>query len=115
MLRYTQAIDGMGQPLIGVAQQSDTINNYEMVANTAQYATVPAGANLVKIGRTNGADILVLLNATSGLTWPNSNITNGSGAEANPVMLTLGGPGPLATTIGLIASVNCIITLSFFA
>jgi len=101
----------MGQPLFETAQQSDTINNYVMTANTAQYATVPTGANFVKIGRTAGADLLVLLNATSGMTVPSSNVTNGSGYEVNPLNLSLNG----ATSIGIIATGACLVSLSFFS
>src|SRR5208337_4161135 len=98
MLRVAQGIDGLGQPLFQTSQQSDTINAYVMAANTAQYATVPSGANFVKIGRTGGADILVLLGATARLTVPGSNITNGTSPEANPVFLALTGAGSVPVT-----------------
>jgi hypothetical protein len=111
MLRIAQGIDGLGQPLFQAAQQSDTINDYVMASQTAQYATVPTGANFVKIGRTAGADVLVLLGATSGMTWPASSITNGSGYEANPIFLSLMG----ATSIGIIASAACIISLAYYS
>jgi len=111
MLRIAQGIDGLGQPLFQTAQQADTINAYVMVANTAQYATVPTGANFVKIARTAGADIFALLGATSGLAAPSANITNGSSPECNPVFLSLMG----ATSIGLISPSACTITLSYFS
>jgi hypothetical protein len=111
MLRIAQGIDGLGQPIFQAAQQADTINVYVMVANTAQYPAVPTGANFVKIGRTAGADILVLLGATSGMTWPSSNVTNGSGYEANPIFLSLMG----ATSIGIIANAACLITLAYYS
>ena len=77
MKRMAQGIDAYGNPLLQIAQQSDTINNYVLAANVAQYATVPTGANFVKIGRTLGADLFVLLGATTGLTIPSGNVTDG--------------------------------------
>ncbi len=111
MLRLTQGIDGLGQPLLAVAQQSDTINNYVLAVNTAKYPVVPTGANFVKIGQTVGADLLVLLNATSGLTVPSSDVTNGAGVEVNPDFLSLNG----AATIGIISPEACLVSLSYFA
>lgn len=110
MIRIAQGIDGLGQPLFEVAQQSDTINAYSLTAGTAIYDTVPAGANFVRIARTAGADLFILLGATSGLAAPSGNITNGSAPEANPEFLALHG----AATVGVVATANCTVTLSYF-
>jgi len=111
MLRIAQGVDGLGQPVFQVAQQADTINAYVFASSSAQYATVPAGANFVKIARTAGVDIFVLLGVTNGLSAPSSNITNGTSPECNPTFLSLNG----ATSIGLLPTAACTITLAFYS
>ncbi len=111
MLRLSQGIDGLGQPLFQSAQQSDTILNYVMVANTAQYVTVPAGANFVQFMATGNADFWMQLGVTSGLTVPSANQTSGSNPQLRPGLVALNG----ATSIGLISTATPTICMSFFA
>jgi hypothetical protein len=109
--RIQQGIDGLGQPLFQSAQQSDSILNYVMVANTAQYVTVPTGANFVLFAATGGSDFWMQLGVTSGLSIPSANQTSGSNPQLNPVLVALQG----ATSIGLISGGSPTICMSFFS
>ena len=87
MLRIQQAIDALGQAVPGSFQQSDTIYTNVMVASTAQYVTAPAGANIVVIGVSAGADLYLLMGVTSGLSIPAATATETAGAESIPELL----------------------------
>jgi hypothetical protein len=114
MLRLTQGIDGMGFPIIAGMQQSDTIYVNVMVANTAQYVTVPSGANFVLFACSGNNDFYMLLGVTSGLTVPSATATESAGAlsipELNPLLRQLNG----AAHIGLITTAACVITMAFY-
>lgn len=115
MLRLTQGIDGMGFPIIAGVQQSDTIYVNVMVANTAQYVTVPSGANFVLLAASGNNDFYMLLGVSSGLTVPSATATETAGAlsipELNPLLRQLNG----ATKIGFISPSTCVITLAFYS
>ncbi len=116
MLRLTQGIDGMGNMVVAGIQQSDTINNCNLAASTAKYPTVPSGANFVLIAAAGGNDVYLLLGATSGLSIPSGDVTNGTAPEILP-----GNAGPYlrqlkgAATLGLIASAACNVSLAYFS
>ncbi len=117
MLRVSAARDAFDQSIPGSFQQSDTINVYAMTASTAQYPTVPVGANLVKIGFNSAAgDLWLLLGATSGLTIPSSNNTAGTAPEVlsagnGPYLIQLKG----ATSLGIVTSGTGLVTLAYFS
>jgi hypothetical protein len=105
----------MGFPIVAGMQQSDTIYVNVMVANTAQYVTVPSGANFVLFAASGNSDFYMLLNVTTGLTVPNATATEAAGAlsipELNPLLRQLNG----ASKIGLISPTACVITLAFYS
>lgn len=121
MLRLQQVIDALGQPVPGSFQQSDTIYTNVMVASTAQYVTVPSGANLVVIGVSGGADLYLLMGVTTGLAVPSATATESAGALTNPELLPGAAGGPFVRQIkgvssfGIISTGTPVVTLSFYS
>ncbi len=121
MIRLSQGIDGLGQPIPGSYQQSDTIYVNVMVASTAQYVTAPSGANFVLIGVGAGADVYMLMGVSSGLTVPSATATEAAGALSIPELLPGAAGGPFLrqlngnTKIGLISTGTPVVTLAFYS
>ncbi len=115
MLRLTQGIDGMGQPILAGMQQADTIYVNVFTTATAQYVTVPAGANFVLFSASQNVDFYMLFGVTSGLAVPTTTATEAAGAlsipEINPLLRQING----ATHIGLIPAAACVITMAFYS
>jgi hypothetical protein len=115
MLRLTQGIDGFGNMVVAAMQQSDTIYVNVFAGSTAQYVTVPAGANFVLFSASQNVDFYMLLGVTSGLVVPSATATETAGAqsipELNPVLRQLNG----ATHIGLVPAAACNITMAFYS
>jgi hypothetical protein len=106
-----QGRDSFDQVVVASVQQSDTIYAIVMAANTAQYITPPAGANFVLFAASGGNDFYMLLNVTSGLSVPAANNTAGTSPELNPLIRELKG----ATSIGLVTTAACNITMAFYS
>ncbi|MGA3113476.1 MAG: hypothetical protein ABSF90_03480 [Syntrophobacteraceae bacterium] len=118
MIRLQQGIDAMGNMIVAAMQQSDTIYVNVFASSTAQYVTVPSGANFVLFEASANTDFYMLLNATSNGTTiavPTVTATEAAGAgtipELNPLVRQLNG----ATSIGLIPGGPCVITLAFYS
>ena len=121
MLRLQQGIDGLGQAVPGSFQQSDTIYTNVLVASTAQYVTVPSGANFVLIAASGGADVYLLLGVTSGLSVPSATATETAGALSIPELLPGAAGGPFLrqlngnTKLGIISPGTPVVTLAFYS
>jgi hypothetical protein len=121
MVRLAQVIDGLGFIVPGSFQQSDTIYTNVMVASTAQYVTVPAGANIVVIGVSGGADLYLLEGVSNGLLVPGATATEAAGALSIPELLPGAAGGPFVrqvkagASIGIISPGTPVVTLSFYS
>lgn len=105
MLDFIIEHDANRQPT-GIIPQSDVIYNLVLTANTEKVVTVPSGADIVVFGTT--ASFYCKMNST--VEIPATDIIDGSGGELNPTARQVAG----ISTIHLIASSDCIITLSFY-
>lgn len=88
---------------------SSYTNAAVLVANTNATQTVPAGALYVRFaapGCTSG----FYLKRNAAAAIPASNVTDGSSSEANPAGATLYS----TATFGLISSVGCVVTMSYY-
>ncbi len=108
MLRFQQAVDQQGLPIVGAIPFSDTIGSLVFAAAGAQNFTIPAGANLVYIGCSAG-NIYVVPNGAASV--PTGNASSGS-SEINPAPFRwVNG----VATIGIAADSPCVVTLSFWS
>lgn len=83
-------------------------NAVVLVANTAQTAAIPAGANWVVLSA--GCNFFATGDGTTA-TVPGATTTNGSASMQNPTAWNLRG----IRSISVIAAGACIVTLSFYA
>ncbi len=108
MLRFQQAVDQNGLPIVGAIPFSDTIGSLVFSAAGAQSFTIPAGANLVYIG-CNAGNLYVVPNGAAAV--PTGNLSTGQ-SEINPSPFRwVNG----VTTIGIAADSACVVTLSFWS
>jgi hypothetical protein len=112
--RWQQAIDQNGLPIASGIPQSNTISTMHFTAAGVKTQGIPAGANLVLIERTGGADLMVSLSGTAAAPAADNDVSStstSSGQEANPVGKWLYG----ATQISIYAYGAADVTLSYFA
>jgi hypothetical protein len=108
MLRFQQAVDQNGLPIVGAIPQSDTIDMLVFTAAGTQSDTVPTGADLVYISWTQG-NLYVKVGGTSNI--PSGNVTDGSGSAINPSVRWIRG----ATSISITADASCFVSLSYYS
>ncbi len=115
MIRLTQGIDDRGNMVVAALPQADTVYVNVFAGSTAQYVTVPAGANFVLFAASGSVDFYMLMGVTNGLTVPNATATEAAAAgtipELNPLIRQING----STSIGLIPAAACVITLAFYS
>jgi hypothetical protein len=108
MIRFQQAVDQNGVPVVGAIPFSDTIGALVFTGAGAQSFTIPPGANLVYIGWSAG-NIYLLMDGAAAV--PAANASSGA-SEINPSPFRwLYGH----TTIGIAADSACVVTLSFWS
>lgn len=95
-----------GELPTGTIPFSDFINVQVLLPNVAENAVIPSGARFILFSST--ADFYARINATA--TVPSTDVTDGSGSEINPAIRSLIG----VTTLSLISSVNCTVTMTFY-
>jgi hypothetical protein len=117
MQRLTQVIDGQQNFVPLGFNQSDTIYEILLAATVPQYIAPPAGCSCVLIGFNGTQEIWMQLGVSSGLAVPAANNLTGTGNTpeclppgAGPYLRQLRG----ATSIGLISTPGCVVSLSFF-
>lgn len=103
-LRLGRDIDGN---LSGEFSPADYIDNYVLAATVAQTVTVPAGVTAVAFSAT---DDFYVRWSTGTAAIPGVNVTDGSGAEINPVMRSVY-PGQ---TFSVIAPRACVVACAFY-
>lgn len=85
---------------------SDTIYNVVLAAGVAQNITVPTGAEYVIISSTGN----LWVNCDGPASVPSSTATTGANPELNPGGRIIQGK----TTISLISSASCLVSLAFY-
>ncbi len=105
MLDFVIEIDANRQPS-GIIPQSDVIYNIVLAADVEKIVTVPTGADIVLFGTT--ANFYCKMNST--VDVPTVDVLDGSGGELNPSSRQISGN----STIHLISSSNCVVTLAFY-
>lgn len=117
MIRWQQAVDQNGMPIMSGITQSDTINAMVFTGAGVKTQNVPTWtdsqgitrhASLVLITVTGGVDIFVKIGGTAAV--PSGDVTDGSSSEANALGRWLNG----ATTISVAVGSACIVTLSYY-
>lgn len=109
MKRLMQGVDQNGWPIVAGIPQSDAINAMVFTAAGAKNQNVPAGANFVLISASQNVDVFVKLGGDAAV--PAADVTDGSAAEANPLIRNVQG----VSSIGVAVSAACIVTLAYYA
>ena len=90
----------------GAIPHSDTIYDLVMTGGVEKVVTVPTGANMALFSSTG--NFYCKFGAT--VAVPVADVTDGSGGELNPTIRVVTN----ITTIHMIASNDCIITIAFY-
>jgi hypothetical protein len=112
MRKLSQAIDANNHPVPFASIVPDYVDARVLAANTAESHTIPAGAKFVRL--TGSVAFYARFGDTAAI--PSADITNGTSpilVSPNCCPATYRIPEGV-TTIGVIASAICVITLEFF-
>lgn len=112
MRKFSQVVDANNNPVPFAAIAPDHVDARVLAATTAESHTIPAGAKYVRL--TGTVAFYMKFGGTAAI--PASDITNGSSSIlVSPTCCPATYQIPEGvTTIGLIASAICVITMEFF-